>query len=128
MSAPIENVQTSEYNAKNYTEQGGEKTVIGGTLEIADGAVVTGLTGFTGAATELALGGVKAAAVGESDTVEVKIGAGSKLFVPEYPVVPAASRQDESEAVDVAGIVADFNMLLGKLKDAGLMESSVIGS
>lgn len=31
------------YNAKNYTEQGGEKTVIGGTLEIKDGATVTGL-------------------------------------------------------------------------------------
>lgn len=31
------------YNTKNYTEQGGEKTVIGGTLEIQDGAVVTGL-------------------------------------------------------------------------------------
>jgi hypothetical protein len=33
----------SEYNAKNYTEQGGEKTVIGGTLEIKEGASVTGL-------------------------------------------------------------------------------------
>ena len=31
------------YNTKNYTEQGGEKTVIGGTLEIQDRAVVTGL-------------------------------------------------------------------------------------
>lgn len=31
------------YNAKNYTEQGGEKTVIGGTLEIKEGAVVIGL-------------------------------------------------------------------------------------
>jgi len=31
------------YNTKNFTEQGGEKTVIGGTLEIKDGAVVTGL-------------------------------------------------------------------------------------
>ncbi len=31
------------YNAKNYTEQGGEKTVIGGTLEIKEGATVTGL-------------------------------------------------------------------------------------
>lgn len=31
------------YNTKNYTEQGGEKTVIGGTLEIKNGAVVTGL-------------------------------------------------------------------------------------
>ena len=32
------------YNTKNYTEQGGEKTVIGGTLEIKEGASVTGLS------------------------------------------------------------------------------------
>lgn len=31
------------YNTKNYTEQGGEKTVIGGTLEIKEGAVISGL-------------------------------------------------------------------------------------
>lgn len=31
------------YNAKNYTEQGGEKTVIGGVLEVKEGASVTGL-------------------------------------------------------------------------------------
>jgi len=31
------------YNCKNYTEQGGEKTVIGGTLEIAEGGKVLGL-------------------------------------------------------------------------------------
>ena len=30
------------YNAKNYTEQGGEKTVIGGTLEFSEGAVLKG--------------------------------------------------------------------------------------
>ena len=32
------------YNTKNYTEQGGEKTVIGGTLEIKDEATVVGLS------------------------------------------------------------------------------------
>ena len=32
-----------DYNTKNYTEQGGVKTVIGGTLEIKEGATVTGL-------------------------------------------------------------------------------------
>lgn len=32
------------YNVKNYTEQGGEKTVIGGTLEVKSGANVVGLT------------------------------------------------------------------------------------
>lgn len=31
------------YNTKNYTEQGGEKTVIGGTLEITANGSVTGL-------------------------------------------------------------------------------------
>lgn len=38
-------------NVKNYTEQGGEKTVIGGTLEIAEGGQVIGLpSDFTAAA------------------------------------------------------------------------------
>jgi hypothetical protein len=31
------------YTTKNYTEQGGEKTVIGGVLEIKKGASITGL-------------------------------------------------------------------------------------
>ncbi|MFA2549483.1 MULTISPECIES: head fiber protein [Bacillaceae] len=31
------------YNTKNYTVQGGEKTVIGGVLEIKEGASVMGL-------------------------------------------------------------------------------------
>ncbi|MDW7652038.1 MAG: Head fiber protein [Bacillota bacterium] len=39
------------YNTKNYTEQGGEKTVIGGTLEITEDGQVIGLpSGFTPAA------------------------------------------------------------------------------
>ncbi|OPJ65182.1 head fiber protein [Clostridium oryzae] len=67
------------YNTKNYTEQGGEKTVIGGVLEIKEGASVTGL--------------------------------------------PIAENQADSIATDVAGLVADFNSLLAKLKAAGLMET-----
>jgi len=43
------------YNTKNYTEQGGDKTVIGGTLEIKEGASVTGLPSpFTPAANQAA--------------------------------------------------------------------------
>ena len=34
-----------DYNAKNYTEQGGEKTVIGGILEFAPGAGIHGMPG-----------------------------------------------------------------------------------
>ncbi len=65
------------YNTKNYTEQGGDKTVIGGTLEIKQEASVTGL--------------------------------------------PVAENQADSTAIDVAGLVIDFNALLAKLKAAGLM-------
>lgn len=66
------------YNVKNYTEQGGETTVIGGTLEIKEGASVTGL--------------------------------------------PQAENQADSTATTVADLKSDFNSLLSKLKDAGLME------
>ena len=44
-----------DYNTKNYTEQGGDKTVIGGTLEIKEGATVTGLpSSFTPAENQAA--------------------------------------------------------------------------
>ena len=112
------------YNAKNYSEQGGEKTVIGGTLEIKEGASVTGLTSTAAAASAAALGGVKAAAKEETDTVPVKIGEDGILYVPTYPVVPeitAAANQVDSTATDAAGLVTDFNALLAKLKAAGLM-------
>ena len=36
------------YTTKNYMEQGGDKWVIGGTLEIKEGATVTGLPGGSG--------------------------------------------------------------------------------
>jgi len=65
------------YNTKNYTEQGGEKTVIGGMLEIKDGASITGLS--------------------------------------------SALNQVASTATTIAGVKDDFNSLLLKLKDAGLM-------
>ncbi|NCC01247.1 MAG: Head fiber protein [Clostridia bacterium] len=46
----------SEYNTKNYTKQGGDVTVIGGTLEFGPDAKVTGLP----AATKTETGGIKA--------------------------------------------------------------------
>ena len=112
------------YNTKNYTEQGGEKIVIGGELEIKDGAVVTGLPGAQlTAATETAFGGIKAEAKTEGDTVPAKIGEDGKIYVQTYPVVPVALTQADSTATEVAELVTDFNALLLKLKTAGLMES-----
>ena len=119
------------YNTKNYTEQGGEKTVIGGTLEIKEGASVTGLSADPLlVATEETLGGVKASAADEGDTVEIKIGEDGKLYAPTYPtdatesvsgLVKMAANQAYSIAEDTATLVTDFNALLAKLKAAGLM-------
>jgi hypothetical protein len=115
------------YNTKNYTEQGGEKTVIGGTLEIKEGASVTGLSPHQiTIATETALGGIKAAPKSETDTVPAKIDEDGILYVPTYPVVPetpVADYQAPSTAEDISGLLADFNALLTKLKTAGLMIS-----
>lgn len=44
------------YNTKNYTEPGGAKTVIGGTLEFTEDAKVVGLP----EATKTSTGGIKA--------------------------------------------------------------------
>ena len=88
------------YNVKNYTEQGGEKTVIGGEIiidgkiTVSDGGEVTGITGVAAAAKATVLGGIKAATKGAGDTVEVKIdGTTSKLYVPTYPVLEAAGTE-----------------------------------
>lgn len=56
------------YNVKNYTEQGGAKTVIGGTLEIKSGATVTGLDASTTKAGLLKKSAVVAEAAGANPT------------------------------------------------------------
>lgn len=126
------------YNAKNYTEQGGEKTVIGGEIVIngkitvSDGGEIAGFTGVAEAATAKTLGGVKAAATGEGDTVEVKINTStSKLYVPTYPVVPGKATTETAGTVKQAANVAlaageaptkaEFNALITELINAGIM-------
>ena len=83
------------YNAKNYTEQGGNKTVIGGILEIKEGAEVIGLPYPTL----------------PDATTSVK------------GVVKQAATQADSTATTVEGLVTDFNSLLEKLKTAGIIAS-----
>ena len=112
------------YNTKNYAAHGGAEWVIGGKLTILEGAEVSGLADAEQLvpATESALGCVKAAAKGETDTVPAKIGSDGKLYVPTYPdeVTPAANQAD-STASTIATLKDDFNALLAKLKTAGLM-------
>ena len=121
-----------EYNAKNYMAQGGDRLVIGGTLEILEGASVTGLPAAKVAvATETSLGGVLAAIKAETDTVEAKIGEDHKLYVPPYTLPAAeaaalggvllAANQAASTATELSGLVTEFNTLLAALKAAGIM-------
>ena len=87
----------SEYNALNYTEQGGDVTHIGGKLIIEEGATVEGLEGggdsyVLPAATATSLGGVKLVA-----------------------------NQVNSTSTTIAALKEDFNTLLAALKAAGVM-------
>ena len=128
-----------EYNAKNYMAQGGDRLVIGGSLEIQEGASVTGLPPATvSAATEETLGGVIAAAKSETDTVEAKIGEDRKLYVPPYTLPAAeaaalggvliAANQAASTATELSGLVTEFNTLLAALKAAGIMAADEPGA
>ena len=72
---------------KNYNTDGGERTVIGGVLEFADGAEVKNFPDD---------------------------GSGGRSG--------SAANQSASTATAVAGLKNDFNALLVKLKDAGIME------
>ena len=121
-----------EYNAKNYMAQGGDRLVIGGTLEIQEGASVTGLPpAVVAVATEEVLGGVLAVAKAETDTLEAKIGEDHKLYVPPYTLPAAeaaalggvllAANQAASTATELSGLVTEFNTLLAALKAAVIM-------
>lgn len=67
----------TDYNTKNYTEQGGDITIIGGKLVITEGARIEGL--------------------------------------------PIAANQANSTTTQVLALRSEFNELLVKLKEAGLM-------
>ena len=92
-----EPVRDVTHNCKNYATDGGDRLVIGGTLEVLDTATVIGLqSGYASQET-----------------------AGS---------VYQATNQTESAATTIADLKSDFNALLLKLKDAGIMAADEVGS
>ena len=106
----------SEYNAKNYTEQGGDVTHIGGTLEFGEDAEVKNFPGGGGSytlppATASTLGGIKVGS-GLSVTNDGTLSADG--------ITPAANQAD-SVATAVEDLKDDLNGLLAKLIAAGLM-------
>ncbi len=66
------------YNTKNYTEPGGEKTVIGGTLEFTKDAEIVGLP----EATKTTTGGIKA--VDDLEDCAATDVAGINAFINTY--------------------------------------------
>ncbi len=125
------------YNVKNYTEQGGEKTVIGGTLEFKDGAGIVNppdsMKPTVPVATANTLGGIK---IGENLYIEDGklnmeplggVGLGEGVYYDEsgrlcaYPDM-FAMNVAYPESTEVADQVATFNELLDALVEAGMME------
>lgn len=126
------------YNAKNYTEQGGEKTVIGGTLEVADGATVTGIAAasivdnVTSTDTDKALSANQGKVLKTLVDAKVATAAIVNDVTTGGITVPLSAEQGKTLAGRVAAnqanseedtnpTVAEFNALLAKLKTAGLM-------
>lgn len=129
----------SEYNALNYTEQGGAVTHIGGTLAIEAGASVTGITtativnNLTSVDTDKALSAAQGKAL--KDAADLKVTTASvvndlttggttvPLSAEQGKVLAArvAATQAASTAAELSALVTDFNALLTKLKAAGLM-------
>ena len=105
---------------KNYTEQGGDKTVIGGEIVIegkitvGEGGETEGFPSYTlPAATAETLGGIR---VGSGLSIN------DGVLSADAQVTPAENQTD-SEATTIAALKEDVNALLSKLKTAGLMEA-----
>ena len=114
------------YNAKNYTEQGGEVTHIGGTLIIEEGATVEGLPS-SGAdipiASQSELGGVKVGS-GLSATSDgtLSVAPASTTTVGGMKKMPYMADFTDS---NFTGFETHFNQLLAALRTAGIMEASL---
>lgn len=104
-------------NVKNYTEQGGEKTVIGGTLEIASGAK---LAVDAGATVEGVVSAPIVDALNSTSTTSA-LSANQGKVLNDAMTAKTAANQADSTATEVAGLLTDFNALLAKLIAAGLM-------
>lgn len=92
------------YNSKNYTAQGGDKTVIGGEIEILAGGKIK-------VANDATVEGLQKDAYTLPVATTAKIGG-----------VKMSASQADSVATDATGLVTDFNALLAKLRTAGILE------
>ena len=132
----------SEYNAKNYTEQGGERTVIGGTLKFTDDAEVVNMPERElPVATKNSFGLVKVGngvgiyngmlygfILGGTELGGVELGHG--LYInPEYQTLNCiitgrmANIPKITEAT-LENLIASINLLIQEMVSVGLMKAS----
>lgn len=102
-----------EYMPKNYSTDGGDKWVVGGTLEVAEGATVTGIADVSTLPTAAAdvLGCVK---VGDGLTITDGV-------LSADGITPAANQEAVEATAELADVITAFNALLTALETAGLM-------
>ncbi len=127
------------YNAKNYTEQGGEKTVIGGTLEFGEGAKIVNMPDSMKPQVPVAaadtLGAVKIGShlsVDENGKLNMEplggVGLGEGVYYDgqgrlcAYPDM-FAMNVPYPASTEVEDQVATFNELIDAFVDAGMMEA-----
>ena len=111
---------------KNYMDDGGDKLVIGGTLEIEAGASVTGITtativdGLTSTDATKALSAKQGKALKDAaDTLTTTVSGLTTTVGGKLTATVAANQAASVEATTPT--VVEFNALLAKLKAAGLM-------
>lgn len=100
------------YNVKNYTEQNGEVTHIGGTLVIEEGATVTG----DGLSPTYTLPTASASTKGG-----VKVGDGLTISSEKLAVDAAANVAALGESAELADVITAVNGILTALKAKKLM-------
>ncbi len=108
----------SEYNAKNYTEQGGDTTHFGGKVIFEEGCEVEGLSG-SGGSGEYTLPIASAETLGG-----VKVGAGLTItdgVLSADGITKAANQAALENNAELSDVVTAINTLLSALKTAGIM-------
>lgn len=114
----------SRHTAKNYRDQGGDKWVVGGELQLA--GKMTDADGNEinpgGGGGEIPDGAVTTAKVADGAITTAKLGTDVTNLINGKLTATKVETQANSTAEDISDLVADFNALLAKLKAAEIME------
>ena len=109
----------SDYNALNYTEQGGAKTVIGGTLDLTN-ATVEGVVTAPVVDTLVSTSATSALSAKQGKALKDTADLLATTVSGKLTAVQVANQAD-SDATTVANLLTCFNTLLAGLKTAGIM-------